>query len=336
MYTSGLVCDIFFKIFTIKVENIQENFFNIGQNISDRAKGLIFASLTALMWAVLAIFLKFSLKASTTMTIVWFRFAVAFILLFLYLLRFQPKALQIKPLIKPIPILAVLCLAINYWTYLVGVDYTSPSNAQIVIQLGPMILALSGVFYFHERLSFVKWLGITAFFIGFFLFYLNQYSLAVIPHAQYTKGVLIVVVAAAFWSVYAIIQKQILTYSHPQSLNLIIDGFCALAFLPFVDFASLPSLGFTNFAVLLFLGVNTVVAYGCMSEALQRIPANQVSVIIALNPLLTILVMQVLKYYEIQAIPYEVIGAQSLLGALLIILGAILVVAKIRFQRTNL
>ena len=270
------------------------------------------------------------------MTIVWFRFVVAFFLLLFYLLKFQPRALHIRPLIKPIPIFAVLCLAFNYWCYLVGVDYTSPSNAQIIIQLGPMILALSGVFYFRERLSLLKWLGVLLFFIGFLLFYLNQYFLTTIPHAQYTKGVLWILIAAICWAIYAIIQKRILHYSHPQSLNLIIDGFCALAFLPFVDFTSLISLDFTNYAVLFFLGINTVVAYGCMSEALQRIPANQVSVIIALNPLLTILVMQILKIYEFHLIPYEVMGVQSFVGALLIILGAILVVTKIRFQRAKL
>lgn len=270
------------------------------------------------------------------MTIVWFRFVVAFFLLFFYLLKFQPLALHIKPLIRPIPILAILCLAFNYWAYLVGVDYTSPSNAQIVIQLGPMILALSGVLYFGESLSFIKWLGITSFFAGFFLFYMNQYSLAVIPRNQYTKGILWIVIAAIFWSFYAIVQKRILKYSHPQSLNIMIDGFCALAFLPFVDFSSLASLDFNNHAILIFLGVNTVVAYGCMSEALQRIPANQVSVIIALNPLLTIFLMQILKIYQFDFIPYEVLGWQSFVGALLIILGAILVVTKIRFQRRNL
>ena len=35
-----------------------------------------------------------------------------------------------------------------YYCYLVGVDYTS-DNAQIVIQLGYMILALSELFYFR-------------------------------------------------------------------------------------------------------------------------------------------------------------------------------------------
>src|SRR3546814_13378310 len=50
-------------------------------------------------------------------------------------------------------LIAGLMLIGNYVFYLLGVQYTSPANAQLLIQLAPLLLALGGIVVFRERRS---------------------------------------------------------------------------------------------------------------------------------------------------------------------------------------
>ena len=56
-------------------------------------------------------------------------------------------------------IVATLGLAANYIGFLLGLDHTSPANAQVLIQLGPLLLALGGLVVFRERFAPAQWLG---------------------------------------------------------------------------------------------------------------------------------------------------------------------------------
>ncbi|MDB9824440.1 EamA/RhaT family transporter, partial [bacterium] len=70
-----------------------------------------------------------------------------------------------------------------------------------------------------------------------------------------------------------------------------------------------------------FCGLNTLVAYGCFSEALAHIEASRVSAVIAMTPLVTLL--------SVQLIPMEGIVPESLqtitiLGAIFVVIGSIM------------
>ena len=58
-----------------------------------RIKGVIFASITAFFWGFLAIALKVAAGIMDPVTIVWFRFVVAFTILFVYYIIVNPSYL---------------------------------------------------------------------------------------------------------------------------------------------------------------------------------------------------------------------------------------------------
>ena len=71
---------------------------------------------------------------------------------------------------------------------------------------------------------------------------------------------------------------------------------------------------------MIFCGFNTLIAYGCFAEALAHLEASRVSAVIALTPLLTVLIVQLIP---IEGIVAEPIGALSLLGALMVVCGSV-------------
>jgi drug/metabolite transporter (DMT)-like permease len=297
--------------------------------MSNQAKGILYTLITVLMWGVLAIALKIASNEIDSPTIVWFRFSLAFSGMFVWMAVSNPKELKI--LYKPswLIVISSLALAWNYIGFMLGIQYTSPSNAQVAIQSGPVLLAVFGIFFFKEKISRIQIIGFLLTIVGFWIFY--QQHVGAVPagqEGQYTKGMLITLTGAVAWAIYAILQKKLVLSYSVGTLNVFIFGLPVLLYLPFVDFASLAHLSFGYWALLVFLGANTLISYGCLSLALKYLEAGKVSVIIVLNPIITFILMGVLTWMQVTWIDGEHFSVLSLVGALVALAGAILVVRK--------
>ncbi|HYX08560.1 MAG TPA: DMT family transporter [Bacteroidales bacterium] len=294
--------------------------------LSDKVKGIIYASITALLWGFLAIALKVSLEDLPPVSVVWFRFTFAFVLLALYFLITSRKQFGIFRKPPFILIVAGVMLGLNYLGFISGVHYTSPSNAQVFIQLGPVLFALSGIIIYREK---VTWQNIAGFILvlgGLTLFYSEQIGQMLVVDRFYNRGIAWVIFGAVAWSVFATFQKKLVQSFSTGQLNMFIYGLCALLFLPFVDFDALPGLSWGMWLLLVFLGLNTLVAYGSLAMAIKYLEANKVSVIITLNPIITFITMAILGEMQVSWIAYEHFSAAGVAGAITVLSGALLVI----------
>lgn len=296
--------------------------------MGNQAKGIIYTLITVSLWGVLAIALKVALRVIDSPTIVWFRFSLAFSGMVVWLAFRSPKELKI--LYKPSWLIVVssLALAWNYIGFMLGIQYTSPSNAQVAIQAGPILLAVAGVVFFRERMSWLQTLGFVLSIAGFWIFYSQHRSAMVGEEAQYTKGILITLSGAVAWTVYSALQKKLVLNYPVSTLNVFIFGLPALLYLPFVNFSVLANLSFGYWMLLVFLGANTLISYACLSLALKYLEAGKVSIIIVLNPIITFVLMGVLTWLQVSWIDGEHFSELSVTGALVALGGAILVVRK--------
>ena len=128
------------------------------------------------------------------------------------------------------------------------------------------------------------------------------------------------------WAVYAIMQKYLVRNYPPQTLNLFLFGLPALLYIPMVNFQNLGSISLGWWGLLLFLGANTLIAYGGMTAALKYLDANKVSAIVINNPIITFLAMATFSFFDVSWIEHENFSAMVWLGALLFIAGAFIVV----------
>lgn len=290
------------------------------------SKGIFYSCAAALMWAILAIALKVSSNTIDSATIVWFRFSLAFVILFLYMLIRYPG--ETKILFKPPWMLVVssIALAWNFFGYMQGVHVTTPVNAQIYIQMGPVLFALGGIFIYKEKITWIHILGFTIVITGYFLFYFEQVGASSGNGPQYLNGVLLILSAGATWAVYAILQKFLVSKYTANQLNLFIFGFCSLLFLPFAKFNSLGNLPVNDWLLLVHHGLNTIFAYGSIALAIKYMEANKVSLIITLNPVVTVLIMFFLGEAGVTWIAPEHFSLLSTVGATLALTGAAFVV----------
>jgi len=294
---------------------------------SDNRKGVLYAVFTASLWGFMAIILKIITSELQPVTVVWFRFAIAFLLLGLWTLIFRKSDFRI--FLRPpfLLFLTAFFLAMNYLGFIAGIKYISPSSSQVFIQIAPVSFALSGIIIFREH---VNWKHITGFILvlsGIGLFYSEQLKELASGGEHFTRGMLLVLGGGLSWAIFATLQKSLLSRISPNQLNLFIYGACALALAPLVKYAQLQGMPAANWYLLIYLGLNTVLAYGSLAIAIKLTEATRVSVIITLNPIITFITMAILSRMEVSWIGAESFSLLSLFGALTVLGGAILVIS---------
>ncbi len=113
--------------------------------------GLLLSLLTVFLWGILPIALAVTLQTLDVYTVTWFRFIVSFGLLAVYLgVRGKlPTLTQLRSASWKLLAIAIIFLASNYVLFLQGLALTSPANAEVIIQLAPVLLGFGGLVLFH-------------------------------------------------------------------------------------------------------------------------------------------------------------------------------------------
>ncbi|MCK5354331.1 MAG: DMT family transporter [Methyloprofundus sp.] len=288
--------------------------------------GILLSLTTALFWGALPIALKGLLESMDTVTVTWFRFLIATLCVGSY--RFYkvglPNQKQLNGSLLGLLLIAVAGLTVNYLFYLMGLETITPSSAQIVIQLAPMLLLLGSLIFFKERFNWRQWLGLLLFITGLGLFFNQRLYELLSELSQYTIGVIYIVIAAFTWAAYALAQKQLLKNFKSADIMLLIYITGSFLFFPNSQLTLALELDGLGWALLIFCSINTIIAYGSFAEALDHLEASRVSAILAITPLLTIIFTQITNHLFPGYIIIETLNLLSIIGALMIVLGSMI------------
>jgi len=255
--------------------------------------GLAFALATAAMWATLPLALKLTLEQLDPYTLTWARFAFAAIALGAWL-AWRGRLGQFRGLSRRhLSMLAAagVLLTANYVLYLIGVQYTTPGNAQLLIQAAPLGMAIGGILIFRERYNGWQWLGMAAVVLGMAMFFSDQWRAPGHAHDDYLVGAASVLLAALAWGVYAMLQKQLLMRLDASATLWLLYVMATLLLWPFARPSTIWAVDTLHAALLAYCALNTLAAYGAFAEALQHWQASRVSAILALTPILCVWVV---------------------------------------------
>jgi drug/metabolite transporter (DMT)-like permease len=286
--------------------------------------GLGLSLITAILWGLVPIALAVVLKKLDTYTINWFRFVTAFILLGFYLAKQGnlPKISQLRTVPIYLFAIAILGLMGNYIFFVMGLKATSPSHAEVLIQLAGVFLSLGGLLIFKEHYTRYQWIGVGILVAGFIGFFSEQLKVLAADSERYISGSLMLIVAGITWAIYALIQKQLLTRLDSTHIMWVIYGACGLLFGTVAKPQTLLQLNAIEWSALIFCGLNTVVAYGAFAESLQHWEASRVSAILALAPIFTIVSMSAMAWLAPGLVTPERLTILGLVGAVLVVTGS--------------
>ena len=285
--------------------------------------GLFLALLTAACWATLPIALKLSLEVVDPLTLTWFRFLVASVLMGAWLAA-RGRLREYRGLARRtwgLLAIAAAMLVGNYVLYLLGVQSTTPGNAQVLIQLAPLLMALGGIFVFGESFRVAQWLGLAVIVGGLAAFFADQWRAGPQAH-HYLAGSALVVAAAVVWAVYALAQKQLLLRLDSSAILWAIYLFATLALWPAAHPSRLAALDARHAWLVGYCALNTLVAYGAFAEALAHWEASRVSAILATTPLLCLAAVAGVHALWPAVLAPEHVGAIGYAGAILVVVGS--------------
>jgi drug/metabolite transporter (DMT)-like permease len=288
--------------------------------------GFALASITMLLWGILPLALKILLRSMDSPTIVWYRFFLSSILLGA-LLAWRgglPRVARFRRAQWLLLAIATIGLALNYLAYMTGLELTSPTNAQVLIQLAPLMLALGGLLVFREHFSRLQWAGFCILILGLATFFGSQLRALASSLDRYLLGSATLVGAALTWAIYGMAQKQLLHWFSSQAVMWCIYAGCTVCLALLAKPAAILGLDGMELGVLLFCALNTLVAYGAFAAALAHWEASRVSSVLALTPLATLAFAWVMAALWPALVVPETISPTSLLGAVAVVGGSLL------------
>lgn len=286
--------------------------------------GLALAMVTALCWATLPLALKITLEVVDPITLTWFRFLTAAGIVFAWLAARGGLSVFAGLDRRRWLLLAVAALLLigNYVFYLLGVFYTTPANAQLLIQLAPLLMAVGGIVVFHERYRPGQWAGLAIIALGLGLFFRDQLSASAVTGRAYALGSAAVIVGAVSWAGYALLQKQLLLRLSSTAILLFIYAAAALLLWPFAHPTHLFALDVRHGLMLGYCALNTLVAYGAFAEALAHWEASRVSAILATTPLLCLAAVAAVHAIAPTVLAPEHVTWLGYVGAGLVVVGS--------------
>ena len=290
--------------------------------------GLILSLITVLFWSTLPISLKISMSALDAWTLTWVRFLFAAVFTFLLLLS-KKRFNQFKSLSNiewAWLIIASSMLVANYLLFLYGLEKTSPANAQVFIQMAPLLMTLGGVFIFKESFSKLQLLGAGFVIIGMGFFFKDQ--LAQILNSDFAMGFWVMFAAALTWAVYALVQKKLATKLSSQAILLFIYVFASLGLLGGIDTTQFKQVTNIQWWAVAYACINTVGAYAAFAEALNYWQASRVGMVLAMTPVFTLLFINAFATLNPHLLNQETISVIGYLGIGLIVSGSMLASLK--------
>ncbi len=288
--------------------------------------GLVMVTITVLFWGILPIALVFTLSLQDGTTITWFRFLVAAVLCLSYqaakgrLNEFRNLSLSDWGILSA----ATIFLISDYLLYIYGLNYIDPSAMQVFSQATPLFLALGGIFFFKERISKFQAGCFIALFVGLGMFFNASIAKLSFEETGFLTGVLIAVTASFVWAVYALLQKRLVTKISSANILLFIYVVAVITLLPASDLHSFEVLTGTEWLILSFCALNTLVAYYSFSESLNYWPTTHVSSALALVPLATIFASYGASQLWPDMIPFPELNTLGWAGVMLTLLSMIL------------
>jgi drug/metabolite transporter (DMT)-like permease len=286
--------------------------------------GIALSLTTALMWGLLPLALLPIIGAVDYVTITFYRLGGGGCLLFLWIFLSRRHKIKANFSRKNLPLIliAVLGFSGNYYFWLVGLETTSAATAQVMIQLAPMLLLVGSIWLFKENFNQRQMIGVSIFVVGLILFFNKKLLVLFNQLDSYSLGVIYLLVAAITWAIFGLIQKHLLRDFGALELIFTIVMLSCLLFLPFSSPEQALQLNGLELAFLIFGGLNTAVAYGCFTAAINYWETPRVSAVIAIVPVLTLLFGYLQQLFFPEILAPEPINQLSILGAIVVVVGS--------------
>ncbi len=293
----------------------------------EQKKGLFLAMFSVVNWGLLPVSAKGLVAVFDAYTLNFYRFIAAIIPLAFYLLSKNRKMLY-RPLTKQsilILVVAVAGLLLNHIYFMNALKHIPAGTSQVIMQIGPLLLLLSGVIVFKEGFTPLQWGGAGLLLLGFIVFFNHRLFEIVELRNTYSKGVLMMVFAASIWVLYGLSQKLLNAVMSPAIVMLCCYVGGIFVLYPLADVGALLTIGAPQLILLLICAFSSLLAYIAFAESMNYWESSKSSAFLAIIPLISIVFEMVFAAIFPDYISFKRLSWVSLIGAVIVVCGTVVI-----------
>jgi drug/metabolite transporter (DMT)-like permease len=280
---------------------------------------LIFA---AVVWGISFIATKVAVADVPPAVVVWLRFTIGLIILFVFMLF---RGMLRLPTFKDglyFALLGFIGISFHQWLQSTGLVTSQASTTSWIVSTAPIFIALLAWVFLREKLGRLALLGIGLATLGVLLVVSKGNFSSLFTGSMGTPGDLLVLISAPNWAVFSVLSRSALN-KFPALFVLfyvMLFGwmFSSIHFLSIQGWTFLPQISSSGWLAVGFLGIGcTALAYIFWYDGLQAITATQAGVFLYIEPLVSLVAAALILG--------ETITLPALLGGSFILLGVWLV-----------
>jgi len=262
-----------------------------------QVSGFLFAIAGTMLFSLKSIFIKLAfMEDIDTTTLVFLRMSIAFpfyVAVLVYALKTRPAKAAMLNRYNIATTIGLGFLGYYLASYLdfESLQYISAQLERLVLFTYPIIVAILGWIFFREKITIKVFISMVLSYVGVAFLFFNE---AGAGNEHLGKGMLLVALAAFFFSIYVVFSKALITRlgsliftSIAMSTALI---FIVIQFAATRDLSDLnvsPRIWLLSFLLAVFC---TLIPSFFTAEAINRIGATKMSITGSIGPVFTIFV----------------------------------------------
>lgn len=284
------------------------------QKNSTSLKTVSAITIAILSWSSSFVFIRLCLYSYSPGVLALFRYLIVSATMLIFYFRLPKRT---KPTFNELLQLFFLGF-FGIGLYMIALNYgeitVTASIASFIIGMNPIVSMLWAMFFFHEKISLKRWLGVFVSVIG-----LGIIAAATVHHGTLSWGMAVILFAVLCAGTYNVAQKPLLIRFHPVEVAAISAWTGTLAMIVFFPslLRQVPHASWQATSSVIYLGVIPgAIGYAAWSYAVcSEIPASKVVLSLYLLPLFSTL----LGWLMLGEMP----SAMELIGGCIVLAGAI-------------
>ncbi len=258
-----------------------------------KRKNIVKLTLVMLIWAFSWVVLKFTLREVPPFSLAFLRFLIASPVIFLLTLITRGRK-KLKICWREIPtylVLGVTGVGALHAVEFIGLKYTSPINASLLVNLSVIFIALFAFLFLRENLGKKGWLGIGISFLGVFLL-VSKGAIFTFMGEETFRGDLLFIASSFFWTIYTLLGKKFLEKKDILVVITYAFIFGTLSLVPFAlyenTFSLISEISVFSWLSIIYLAIFcSIIAYMFWFQTIKEEGASKVAAFLYLIPLLT-------------------------------------------------
>jgi len=184
-----------------------------------------------LIWALNLSIVKLALREISPIPYNGIRLLCASLVLVIWLVKTEKDIKIKKEHILKIVLLGISGYTVYQYLFIEGLSLSTASNTAVLFGMSPIMISLFSIFFKHERIKPIAWIGILLGFTGVYLT-ISSKSGGLHFDMAHLKGDLLIFIAVLLWAHYSVSARPLLKYYSPLKFTAYTMTIGSILFFP--------------------------------------------------------------------------------------------------------